>query len=51
MAGATFVMAHRALVNVPAVLIALAAYCAAWKFRRVPEAGWILLAGAVGQFL
>lgn len=50
-AGATFVLAQRALVNVPAVLIALAAYGAAWKFRRVPEAAWILWAGVIGQFL
>jgi chromate transporter len=47
-AGAAFVLGRRALVDVVTLLIAAAAWGVTWRFRRVPEAVLILVAGAVG---
>jgi chromate transporter len=50
-AGATFVLGRRALVDIPTLAIAAAALGVATRFRRVPEPLLILLAGAVGVLL
>lgn len=50
-AGAAFVLARGALTGVPAVVVAGVTFAAAARFRKVPEAVWILAAGLVGQLL
>jgi chromate transporter len=47
-AGATLVLGRRALVDVPALAIALAALGVSWRFRKVPEPVLILAAGTIG---
>jgi chromate transport protein ChrA len=50
-AGAAFVLGRRALVDVTAVAIALAAFVILAKVRRIPEPALIAAAGILGIFL
>lgn len=50
-AGATFVLGRRALVDVPTLAIAAVALALATRFRKLPEPLIILLAGALGVAL
>lgn len=47
-AGATFVLGRRAIVDVPTVLIALATFALIVRFKKVNEPIAIVVAGAVG---
>jgi chromate transporter len=47
-AGAAFVLGRRALVDLGAVVLALATLAVAWRFPRVPEPLLILTAGIAG---
>lgn len=49
--GAAVILAKRALIDVPTVLIGLTIFVALLKFRQIPEPLLIGLAGAVGLFL
>jgi chromate transporter len=50
-AGATYVLGRRALIDVPTLLIFAATLLALVKLRKVPEPLVILVAGAVGLFV
>jgi chromate transporter len=50
-AGATFILARRAVFDVRTALVAVAALAVLLKLRRVPEPALILAAGLVGVFL
>jgi chromate transporter len=47
-AGATWVLGRRAIVDAPTALIFLLTLLALWKLRRVPEPAVIVAAGAAG---
>ena len=50
-AGSVFVLARRALVDVPTVLIALATLALVVRVKKVPEPAVIALAAALGMAL
>jgi chromate transporter len=50
-AGAAVILGKRALVDIPTVIIGLAAFVTLLKLRRVPEPVLILMAGAIGLLL
>jgi chromate transporter len=50
-AGASFVLGRRALIDVPTILIALATFALLVKLKKVPEPALIVAAGAVGLVL
>jgi len=50
-AGAAFVLGRRALVDVPAVLIAVATWFVFSRFKKLPEPLVIAAAGLVGLIL
>jgi chromate transporter len=50
-AGATWVLGRRAILDVPTILIFLLTLLALWKLRRVPEPVVIVAAGAAGLLL
>jgi chromate transporter len=50
-AGAAFVLGRRAIMDLPTLATAGATLVLAWRFRRVPEPVWILVAGILGVVL
>jgi chromate transporter len=50
-AGAAFVLARRALIDIPTIVIALLTLIVLTVARKVPEPVLILMAGIVGFFL
>ena len=50
-AGAAVVLSRRALVDVPTILIAIAAFATLIVFKKVPDPVLIIVAGAVGVLL
>ncbi len=50
-AGAAFILARRALVDVATVVIALATLAALFKVKKLPEPILIVVAGVVGLAL
>ncbi|MEO7735961.1 MAG: chromate transporter [Kofleriaceae bacterium] len=50
-AGAAVVLARRAIVDLPAALLAVATFAAISRFKKLPEPLTILVAGAIGLVL
>jgi chromate transporter len=50
-AGAAFVLGKRAIIDIPTLLLGIAAYTVLWKARRIPEPLIILAAGLIGFVL
>jgi chromate transporter len=50
-AGATFVLGRRAILDMPTALIFLATLLALWKLRKMPEPAVIVAAGVAGLLL
>jgi len=46
--GAVIVLAERSIIDVPTVLLALAAVALIWKAKRLPEPGIVIIAAVVG---
>ena len=50
-AGAVFVLGHRSVIDLPTLLIALAAVGILWKFNKIPEPVIVVIAAVLGLLL